>query len=100
MLTSEEEAKEKWCPFSRAAVYQQVGRDMSVSPACNRQHILGAPNILIPEASLCIGSGCMSWRWAGWHTKAFGTIAPDPSGNSIGPRLGYCGLAGKPYGAP
>lgn len=50
----------------------------------------------------CVANACMVWRWAGWkiadgdHTP----IAPNPlEEDKIGPRLGYCGLAGKPYGA-
>jgi hypothetical protein len=38
------------------------------------------------EAEYCLGSNCMAWRWSA-HT------APDNT------NLGYCGLAGKPYGA-
>ncbi len=83
---TEEEAKNKWCPFARA----EAMRDKADSPrlAINR----GSPIFVMMEATLCIGSACMAWRavQTGWTN-------PNPAGESepiYG--SGYCGLAGKP----
>ena len=69
MILTEQEAGIKWCPQgSRSTVTSGV-----------RHH-----------PSMCLGSGCMAWRWA------------DPSGARYGDqgdeqgRRGYCGLAGYP----
>jgi hypothetical protein len=66
MLT-EEQAKTKWCPFTR------VGEQAS-GAAENR-----------PDGSFnCIASNCMAWRWEA------GSLVASVS------RPGYCGLAGYP----
>lgn len=97
MLTSEEEAKSKWCPQSRAVIYQPGQGLGSASPPCNRQQFHGRGEILLPEATSCIGSGCMFWHWQGWKTNMHSGIAPNPPDEvKDGPRLGYCGLAGEP----
>lgn len=84
MLTSEEEAKGKWCPFGR--VYGPEGASL------NRGDTGGGHG-----RSRCIGSSCMSWRWQGWKTVGHISIAQDPKEeNRDGPRLGFCGLAGEP----
>ena len=46
---SEDEAKEKWCPFSRVWSYEggSFNRDLDGSEA----------------VANCIGSRCMAWRW-------------------------------------
>lgn len=77
---TEEEAKTKWCPFSR--FYSTTG-------AFNRS------GDGIDRASKCIGSGCMAWRWIKDPvTDLFthGKELPDYKGEH-----GYCGLAGKYY---
>lgn len=49
-MTEEEDAKTKWCPFSRVMMWEpQEGQN----PAVNRN--LADVN--------CIASGCMAWRW-------------------------------------
>lgn len=97
MMLSEEEARGKWCPFARSLVYavDNYG-NQSHATSCNR-NINGQPS------TACLGSACMSWRWQGW--KVQGAILPQqnpPEEKRVGPRLGYCGLAGEPspYGAP
>jgi hypothetical protein len=68
---TEDEAKTKWCPFTRVMNINGQGGG-------NRWDKSGAP-AHSPNNSLCIGSACMAWRW--------------------GERLEserYCGLAGKP----
>lgn len=92
-MMTEDEAKEKWCPFSRPVTV--VGEDNhDKSPVIfmgNRvlvsivgddpQEAMFNEN---PDGSRCIGSRCMAWRWA----------------RGFNPTSGYCGLAGKPHGAP
>lgn len=68
-LTTEEEAKKKWCPFSRLT----TGVDHR--PAGNRpfdEH----------PAMACLGSSCMAWRWG--------------AENAEWVRNGFCGMAGNP----
>ena len=75
----EEDAKTKWCPFESNKIETTIHYNS------------------IPNASYCIGSKCMAWRWK--------LILPDKSTelgmnahktDSDGNRLGYCGLAGTP----
>jgi hypothetical protein len=42
---------------------------------------------------ICLGAGCMMWRWAEPASYFTGQppVDPDPA-----TRRGYCGLAGKP----
>jgi hypothetical protein len=96
MLLSDGETKNRWCPFGRGLVevrHSVGGAPVQIS-SCNRS-AKGTPTVA------CIGSTCMAWRWAGWRIRNYDTIAPDPhDDNKVGARLGYCGLAGKPHGAP
>lgn len=90
---TEEEARQKWCPFARCGD----------TAGCNRN---GSEFELKPY---CIASDCMAWRW--WDT-----LSDDGTGVHMVPtahrprhplndpnfprpleeRWGYCGLAGKP----
>jgi hypothetical protein len=76
------------------------------------------PNAAYPNAAKaprCAGSECMAWRWAplpgtlvvkgsigieDWEAATAGSFIPLRPGESGMPeplpRLGYCGLAGKP----
>jgi hypothetical protein len=88
MLLSNDDAAKVWCPFGRVLDRPTGGGSAGV----NRMGGVGTN---------CIGSACMAWRWAGWRLVENGPIGPGPEdGDKVGPRLGYCGLAGKPYGAP
>lgn len=79
---TEGEAREKWCPFSRAtSELLAKGTDVMVGAVVvNRLHVVGQA----PNTCMCVGSGCMAWRW-----KFIKPRAPQNSN-------GYCGLAGKP----
>lgn len=89
---TEYEAKQRWCPFARVVVAQ--GRSLTAKkPLASGNRVSGplAPDgasredMTNPEASRCIASACMAWRW-------------DIERNRAGPEIdhGYCGLAGKP----
>lgn len=102
---TEDEAKTKWCPFSRQAVV--VSRDLGTAATTNRdggEHY-GAENCL------CIGSACMAWRWTGAVAPksnltrqvdlAIAVLGTDEQraelrASSASHRLGFCGLAGGP----
>lgn len=77
---TEDEAKEKWCPFSRTMGM----KGEVIMPAANRVFIYDGDNKLQfphPEMCACIASKCMAWRWDG----------PQDFN-----RPGHCGLAGRP----
>ena len=87
MNVTEKEALEKGCPHARV-----VMDGAGCIP--NRRIESG-------DMTLCIGSRCMAWRWAGWH-DANGTLKDYegdalnalPPGTAV--HVGYCGMAGKP----
>ena len=89
---SEAQARQGWCPFGRTLAKAEKDYALALA-ACN----LGPDK----QGTLCLASNCMAWRWAGWDMPDLGTIAPAPrQQDRTGERLGYCGLAGKPWGAP
>lgn len=72
-----EEARTKWCPFSRGYEPDERGGGVSINrPATNLRGDIGT-------RFQCIGTQCMAWRW----------VADDPEPIAT---YGYCGLAGKP----
>lgn len=85
MLLTEEDARQKWCPY--------VHLDRSIEQ---------------PEGAHenCMASGCMQWRWAVHYTDDYyqlGTEAfcrskiEDSRAPYEGCELrGYCGLSGRP----
>lgn len=70
---TEEKAKEKWCPFARAA--------SAIGPvAVNRMETsLTKDGSIADPDCLCLGSECMAWRW-------------DFTGNTKSIDSGGCGL--------
>ena len=88
---TEDQAKEKWCPFVVASHTDPRGR-----AGYSREEI-GLPADTFTHA--CIGSACMAWRWrrGGRHPGDAGASV-DPRGfwHRDGQPLGYCGLAGEP----
>jgi hypothetical protein len=89
-MLSEDEAKQYWCPFTRVAV---DGREyMEGVASANRD-----TGIETQKHTLCIGSQCMAWRWAGWLNRISQMVAQAPAPEDrVGERLGFCGLAGRP----
>lgn len=81
MLT-ENEAKQRWCPFARVTLYPS--HDGS---AWNRSVVNSGERQRQEVATLCIGSACMAWRWA---TTEEGSKSRESRTH------GFCGLAGRP----
>ncbi len=90
MLT-EQEAREKWCPFARLAIgMEKRGEPNGVCivpdyPSHNRTQISGLLETHWSGGCCCIASDCMAWRGV-----------PDAGTYEPGKAPGYCGLAGKP----
>jgi hypothetical protein len=93
VLLTEDEAKEKWCPFSRALYVSDDNDDEDAfaeerDPVHNRLVVEGvsdqgfSPDEDLDQGKTCLASRCMAWRWV---------IRPED-----GQKLGYCGLAGAP----
>ncbi len=87
---TEDEAKEKWCPFSRAALGEDFDDKGIQLVAANR-----SLDYLMPHSCRCIGSDCMAWRQT---VKTVGGEPETIDGATVIPRksvvFGYCGLAG------
>lgn len=86
---TEDEAKTKWCPFSRVETFDAQG---GLSGGNRGGGITS-----------CLGSACMAWRWGVQHPHGgWIEFVPRPEmteeqkadpANRLG---GYCGLAGRP----
>lgn len=105
---TEDEAKTKWCPFSRVGY---PGGDMS-SASPNRT-VIGTDTL--NGANFCIASACMAWRWdEAKRTAAFleavqahmqtqkppnfnmaTQVVYAEKGGQFERVEGYCGLAGQ-----
>lgn len=65
-----DEAKTKWCPFSRVA--------LTSGTSANRTASMGTGGFAdLVDETRCLAEGCMAWRWR----------------RSAGPADGDCGLA-------
>lgn len=106
---TEEEAKTKWCPFSRVHQIDNVSSTAinRIADPSGKYDAQGNVPACTPGASLCIGSACMAWRFEPqmWrHTSAAGAGTWDEPKEVNGygrkgqklPHVGYCGLARKP----
>lgn len=71
---TEEQAKGKWCPFTRVAGLPGSAAEGNVYNRWPGEDIL--------SSATCMGSACMAWRWDG----------ADPADRSK--FNGHCGLAG------
>ncbi len=65
MLLTEDQARKKWCP-------------MVIADVTARERICPGTNLPGVNASRCIASDCMMWRWSSNFES-----------------LGFCGLAGR-----
>lgn len=95
-LCTEEEAKERWCPFARATLFaEEPDGEVTViagAPTFNRFAEARASGPTNPPSCRCIGSQCMAWRWGDDDAA----LNERMHGREATPELGYCGLAGKP----
>ena len=80
---TEDQAKQKWCPFVRAGVATTAGETNS---AINRVGLAnqGSDKINTYPIGMCIASDCMAWRVSQMYNLE-GTEMMSH---------GYCGLAG------
>jgi hypothetical protein len=72
-------------------------REAEETRCCGPSHLVGRTL----EDSTCIASCCMAWRWHDEWTSCTeegvgGDLVMRLSRKKGEPRLGYCGLAGKP----
>ena len=88
MLLTELEAKEKWCPFVRAASPLMTPHNRHIE---YEEGKLFGPLSLNPPACRCIASQCMAWTW--WQGNM--PAGPGAENYNVPPR-GFCGLAGRP----
>lgn len=80
---TENDAKTKWCPFTRtmASLPENDSSITSINRAGQEDE---AP--ALPQIVCCIASECMAWRWARDVREV----------SSLDRRPGFCGLAGVP----
>jgi hypothetical protein len=92
---TEAEAKTKWCPFARSAAAVAMPNASGIITSYSAglvAHNRDNPNGHIPA---CIASHCMAWRWIGKKKlRDIDLVSSDVVEEP--PRLGYCGLSGKP----
>lgn len=87
-LLTEDEARQKWCPFARVVPSDASGKVWDGAPAgWNRKGLLANP-----QPARCLASECTAWRW---RDKA--GLSPSGEPNYYpGEWKGFCGLAGRP----
>ena len=95
MMVTEEQAKKRWCPHARVIggtmSDTQAQADTPAGQAAHNRIDTGPAQLSIPDASACIASACMMWRWYVEPGKRqHGQPVP------LGRALGWCGLAGTP----
>lgn len=101
---TEDEAKQRWCPFARVVV--AVGRWVNAQKPLASGNRLSASvvpdgasreDMTNPGASRCIASACMAWRWSSDFNEI---VARHPEAKTPAEIKsyadGFCGLAGKP----
>lgn len=62
---TEEEAKRRWCPFSRVISGSKAGpivASIQNGQAAFNRIETGPVQVVMPDGSACIGSCCMAWR--------------------------------------
>lgn len=91
MLVSEDEAKKKWCPQAIICAAEN-GAAAPFNRPFNPAYPAG-------QDCLCLGSGCMWWRYEDFSKSVRRAQVFEPELiKSGGPlqRMGFCGLAGRP----
>lgn len=119
-LLTEQEAKERWCPYAHALFFAER-KDKPDALLSENRDFAGRGH----KTCCCLASGCMAWRWAEPSHEldeerevvktgvpsAMGGINTKPKGDEDDyaqeervitysrknmARHGFCGLAGKP----
>src|ERR1700742_1156348 len=92
---TEDEAKAKWCPFSRVVTHGAV---------INRDNPDDGQITNADAATRCMGRECMAWRWdfadlseEGEPVETWPDLVKYHSAGAKLIRHGFCGLAGKFY---
>ena len=91
MLVTEEEAREKWCPFGRIPWFDGPMEERPryvVMASVNRPSMKLTGGKQQPNICRCIASECMAWQWVG--ERSTGPARHETK------RTGICGLAGRP----
>lgn len=89
-MYTEEQARSKWCPFSRTLdtdvhpLHGAVGASVNREPGDYDRH--GNETVVTSGRHRCIASECMAWRF---YTPKDWTDMSDP-------KKGFCGLSGAP----
>lgn len=95
---TEEQAKEKWCPFSNSP-----GSFLTGAISINLTGRVGE----ILHTSKCLGSACMAWHWEkkpnqDWKPEPGGMMSYPPRDKRFDEPMyiddeteGHCGLAGR-----
>jgi hypothetical protein len=83
---TEQEAKQRWCPFARTVEYTGGGGSQPRNRVADSRDMSVLASTLLGVQ--CIGSQCMAWR----KTKA----PAELNTAMVEWRDGYCGLGGKP----
>ncbi len=88
-MYTEDEAKTKWCPFTR------------ITTSGEEWHTNRGSHTDVHERNFdrCIGSACMAWRWLTWEEDGAVWRMTGPGsaqGKRDGVHEGCCGLAGRP----
>lgn len=87
MLVTAEQALGMWCPHARQLDFHRSAGINTLISGYNR-----VDNGNIPA---CISDKCMAWHWAEEkRLRDIDLVSSDIV--EIKPRLGYCGLSGKP----
>lgn len=81
MTYTEEEAREKWCPFARL---MDCLPNNEFCVTANRTDVNDEFGERFEQLNKCIASDCMAWR-----------KARIPKGIQASVEGGYCGLAGR-----
>lgn len=98
MLLTEEQAKEKWCPYKYRMSY---GAPANEDPECFAEYVTEQT-----AAHPCIASACMAWRWTPKRSLVFGDWrdendelqgeAREQTNYEGDEPRGYCGAFGRP----
>jgi len=88
---TEDEAKTKWCPFSRLVTTEEGSLAVWSGAPAGYNRCSGKADAVC-NAALCIASACMAWR-ATDNVQAPRDLSRDrpPAWKPAG----YCGLAGE-----